>query len=214
MMPLLTGPVVWLALAILVIGAALRMAAVRRAVRRDTSATAYLNGQGSVRSLGRWLIPFATLNMRQRPLFTVMSFAFHVGLLGAPLFLVAHVILIRGTLGITLPAWPDTVATVLVWAVVIGGVFLAVRRATDPTVRYVSTARDWLSLIIAVAPFVTGLVARHQLLAPELAVGLHAITGCIWLAALPWTRLMHLFNFPFTRALMGSEYAHRNARDW
>jgi len=214
MIALLTGPALWLSVAVLVLGGVWRALAVRRAVRRDASATSYLQAHGSARSVGRWLVPFATLNMRQRPFFTIVSFAFHLGLLAAPLFLLAHVILMRRALGVQLPAWPDAVATVLVWAVVVGGVVLAVRRATDATVRYVSTARDWLSLIIAVAPFVTGLVARHQLLPVEIAVGLHAVCGCVWLASLPWTRLMHLFNFPFTRALMGSEYAHRNARDW
>jgi len=214
MINLLTGPVVWLSLAVLLIGCAWRMIVVRRAVKKDASATAYLNRQGSLRSLAHWLVPFAALNMRQRPLITVISFAFHIGLLASPLFLLAHVILIRRAVGVAIPAWPDAVATVLVWMVVVSGLALAVRRATEPTVRYISTPRDWLSLVIAVAPFVTGLVARHQLLAPEIAVGLHVVTGCIWIAALPWTRLMHLFNFTFTRALMGSEYGHRNARDW
>lgn len=214
MIALLTGPAVWVALTVLVVGWLWRVLAVRRAVHRDASATAYLQTHGSLRSLGRWLVPFATLNMRQRPVVTLVSFAFHAGLLLSPLFLLAHVILMQRALGVSLPAWPDTVGTVLVWAAVLGGLALGVRRAADPTVRYVSRPRDWVALIIALAPFVTGLVARHQLLAPELAVGLHAICGCVWLASLPWTRLMHLFLFPFTRALMGSEYAHRSARDW
>jgi len=214
MITILTGPLVWLSLAVLLVGGAWRMITVRRAVKRDASAMAYLNGPGSLRSLAHWLVPFAALNMRQRPLVTIVSFAFHIGLLASPLFLLAHVILIRRAVGVQIPAWPDAVATVLVWMVVVGGLALAIRRATEPTVRYISTLRDWLALAIAVSPFVTGLVARHQLLAPELAVGLHVVTGCIWLASLPWTRLMHLFNFTFTRALMGSEYGHRNARDW
>jgi nitrate reductase gamma subunit len=214
MIALVTGPLVWLALAVLLGGGAWRFIAVRRAVQRDAAATAYLNPGGSLRSLARWLVPFATLNMRQRPVVTVVSFAFHAGLLAAPLFLLAHVVLMERALGIRLPAWPDAVATVLVWSVVVGGLALGVRRATDATVRYVSGPRDWLALAVAVAPFVTGLVARHQLLPPAVAVGLHAVCGCVWLASLPWTRLMHLFNFSFTRTLMGSEYAHRSARDW
>jgi nitrate reductase gamma subunit len=44
---------------------------------------------------------------------------------------------------------------------------------------------------------------------------LHIVTGEIMLAAIPFTRLSHMFYAPFTRAYIGSEFgAVRHARDW
>ena len=44
---------------------------------------------------------------------------------------------------------------------------------------------------------------------------IHGLSGVLWLLLLPWTRLVHMLWFTFTRAYMGSEFgAVRHSRDW
>jgi nitrate reductase gamma subunit len=74
---------------------------------------------------------------------------------------------------------------------------------------------DWVVLGIVVLPFVTGILAYHQILNYELMLILHIVAGELMLVAIPFTRLSHmLFGF-FSRAYMGSEFgAVRHAKDW
>ncbi len=46
--------------------------------------------------------------------------------------------------------------------VIFGGLFFVLRRIAAPEVRNVTTGRDYLLLLLVVAPFVTGFVAHHQ----------------------------------------------------
>jgi len=44
---------------------------------------------------------------------------------------------------------------------------------------------------------------------------IHGLSGALWLLLIPWTRLVHMLWFPFTRAYMGSEFgAVRHSKDW
>jgi hypothetical protein len=44
---------------------------------------------------------------------------------------------------------------------------------------------------------------------------IHIISGALALLLIPWTRLVHMIWFAFTRAYMGSEFgAVRHSRDW
>ena len=43
----------------------------------------------------------------------------------------------------------------------------------------------------------------------------HILSGEIMIAAIPFTRLIHMIFFPFTRGYIGSEFGGiRHARDW
>ena len=44
---------------------------------------------------------------------------------------------------------------------------------------------------------------------------LHILSGELWLAAIPFTRLSHMVLAPLSRAYIGSEFgAVRHAKDW
>ena len=47
----------------------------------------------------------------------------------------------------------------------------------------------------------------------RLEARVHIVTGAAWLMVIPFTRLIHMLWFPFTRAYMGSEFgAVRHSR--
>ena len=59
-----------------------------------------------------WLFPVAGCGA-QRPVYSTISFLFHVGLLLVPLFLAAHVLLWSGPLGFAWPAFRTALANYL-----------------------------------------------------------------------------------------------------
>ncbi|MBI5252069.1 MAG: hypothetical protein HY912_21450 [Desulfomonile tiedjei] len=99
--------------------------------------------------------------------------------------------------------------------VVLAAVFFLVRRWMLPEVRFVTFASDYLLLLAAAAPFVTGFIASRQWFDYETMLVIHMISGAVMLIVIPFTRLSHMLFFPFTRSYMGSEFgAVRHAKDW
>ncbi|MGD9185104.1 MAG: nitrate reductase, partial [Desulfobacterales bacterium] len=98
---------------------------------------------------------------------------------------------------------------------IIGCVFFLVRRLTQPEVKFVTSASDFVILTIVAAPFITGFIAYHQWIDYPVMMVLHVVAGEVLLVAMPFTRLSHMLLSPFTRAYMGSEFGKvRHARDW
>jgi nitrate reductase gamma subunit len=153
--------------------------------------------------------------MRLRPFFTVASFLFHLCLLLTPLFALGHTLLWEQSWGIRLWSLPENLADAMTIVVILGVVFFALRRIALPAVRYVTYLKDFVLLAVVVAPFATGLLARYQVFDYQVMVVLHIVTGAIWLGAIPFTRVVHMLFYPFTRAYMGSEFGYvRSSKDW
>lgn len=211
-----TGPLAWLAWAVFVLGSLWRLVRMYQLAKtRDASSLAFMSWKFSLRSIGHWLIPFGTLGWKKNPALTVATFLFHVLLFVAPIFLTAHVMLWDQYFGISYPAIPDVIADAMTAVVIVLCLYFAVRRFSNPNVRYITCPADWLALCIVFAPFLTGFLAYHQLLDYDTMIILHIVAGEIMLIAIPWTRLSHMVFAVFTRAYMGSEFGGvRHARDW
>jgi len=121
----------------------------------------------------------------------------------------------RESWGINLPSLSSWLATLMAAYVVFGVFFFALRRIADPAVRYVTSWKDYLLLTIVVAPFLTGILAHYQIFEYQVMIVLHIVTGVLWLAVIPFTRVVHMLFYPFTRAYMGCEFGYvRGSRDW
>ena len=86
----LRGPLVWIAFAALLIGAVYKIWRLYKLADKEVQVLPYMSTKPALRSLMHWLIPFASRNMRQRPVMTVVAFAFHFCLIATPLLLMAH----------------------------------------------------------------------------------------------------------------------------
>ncbi len=211
----LRGPLVWIAFAALLAGAIYKIWRLYKLADKEVQVLPYMSWRPALRSLLHWVVPFASRNMRQRPAMTIVAFVFHFCLLATPLLLMAHNALWFESWGVRLPSLPDCLADIMTLAVIAAGFFFAARRVTDPVVEYVSFASDWLLLAIAIGPFVTGFIAAHGWFPYEAMLALHIITGVVWLAAIPFSRLTHALYFVFTRAYLGSDMQGvRGSRDW
>lgn len=213
---IVSGPLLWAAAIIFVVGSAYRLLSMALVARKkDGIVYEYMSFRYAMRSILRWLTPYGTENMRQRPVMTLAAFAFHICALLAPIFLYAHMILFRESWNFSWWTLSDTTADLLTLVVIICCIFFLVRRIARPEVRYLTSASDFVLLLMVAAPFITGFWAYHQWVGAQVVTIVHMFCGEVLLAAIPFTRLSHMLFFPFTRGYIGSEFgAVRFAKDW
>ncbi len=209
------GPLAWVALLVFFLGTIYRIVSMLIEARKDKVVYPYMSLKYGLRSLMHWLIPFGSVNMRMRPVMTVVTFVFHICLVLTPILLLAHIILVYESWTIQWWSLPESVADVMSVLVVLACVFFLVRRIVSPEVQNVTYMSDYVLLAVVMLPFLTGFLAYHQLGPYRPMLILHILAGEIMLVAIPFTRLSHMFFFFFTRAYMGSEFGNvRNSRDW
>ena len=89
---------------------------------------------------------------------------------------------------------------------IVAAIFLTLRRIALPEVRLITTLYDYLLLVIAVAPFVTGYIASHGTPNYSFWIITHVLCGEIFLIAIPLTKLSHFVLFFLSRAQLGMDY--------
>ncbi len=210
------GPLAWAAFIVFLGGLLYRLIRLLILVRnREPFISSYMSWRYGLRSIVHWLTPFGTVRWRTMPVLTVVTFVFHLFLLITPIFLLSHIVLWDEAWGLTWWALPDVLADIMCAIVIACCVFFAVRRSTQPEVRFVTDSSDYLILLLTAAPFLTGFVAYHQWTEGAWMTILHMFSGELMLALLPFTRLGHMLLGWLTRAYMGSEFGGvRHARDW
>ena len=208
----LTGPMFWLSLGVCLIGMLVRFILYFRGLNWQLDRVAYkahpMQGlKGALKSIIKWLIPFGTFGWRKQPFMTVIFFGFHIGAVSVPLFLLAHNLFLKEKTGFSLITLNPLMADILSWAVVVCALFLALRRIALPEVRILTTSYDYLILLISVAPFITGLLARYEVGNYAFWLTLHIFCGEVLLIAIPFTKLSHIVLFFASRAQLGMDYA-------
>ncbi len=211
-----SGPLVWVAFALFAGGSIYRIWHLIDLTRRkERFIFTFLSIRYSLRSIIHWLTPFATANMRNHPVMTVVAFAFHICLLLVPVFLLAHIVLLEEAWDIQWWALPDIAADAMSLIVIAACIFFLLRRLTQPEVRYVTSMSDYVILAMVAAPFITGFYCSLGLPGYQAMVIVHILSGEIMLAAIPFTRLVHMLFAAFTRSYTGSEFGGvRFAKDW
>jgi nitrate reductase gamma subunit len=209
------GPLALIAFIVFFAGSIYRIAYMLKGAKKDKIVFPHMSWKHSLASLVHWLIPFNNQYMRRRPIFTVVTFAFHICLVIGPLLLLGHVMLIEESWNISWWTLSETVVDWMTVVVIAGAGFFLYRRLSDPVVKNVTDSSDYILLAITVLPFITGFVAYHQLFAYKTMLIIHILAGEVVLVAIPFTRLSHMLFFAFTRTYYGSESGLvRHSKDW
>ena len=212
----LTGPAVWTALTVFVVGLLVRIVFLIGLSReRDRIVYNHADFSWGLKSILHWIFPWTSVSTRQQPIFALAVFVFHIGLLAVPLFLNAHHILWDEAFGVSLWSMPDAIADTMTVLVMVSGLFLLIRRLIRPEVRILTGAWDYILLILTLTPFISGFLAYHQWGNYEVSLYIHIISAEILLILIPFTKLSHMILFFFTRAFIGFEMGgRRGARAW
>ncbi|MCF6247886.1 MAG: respiratory nitrate reductase subunit gamma [Desulfobacula sp.] len=210
------GPMVWVSFAVFFIGLTGKtLYIILQIKKKESFIFSFLTLKHSTRSIIAWLIPFFPKSTRTNPVFYMVSYLFHIGLFLVPLFLMSHIVLGNESFQISWVSLNDTVADWLTVLVIMALGYFAYRRASVPQVRYLTTFKDYLLLLMVALPFITGFLANHQVLAYKLMIIAHVISGELMLIMIPFTKFSHIITGPLSRAYTGSEFGNvRHAKDW
>lgn len=139
------------------------------------------------------------------PIMVSVTTVFHLALVLTPFFVLGHNVLLDLAWHASLPSLPEAVADGLTMIVIAGGIFFLLRRIFLDRVRAISTAYDYVVLLIATAPFITGFLAYHHLFDYDTVILLHMLAGEIMLMAVPFTKLVHMPYFFINRFVLVHE---------
>jgi len=212
MYQIITGPLLWLTFLVFVGGLAWRVYTYIKGLDWKLDRVAYgtqtaYGVRGAARSIAAWIVPFGSQGWKVKPIFTILFFVFHIGIVITPLFLLGHAESVEIRVGLGWPALPMAVADVLTVAMMCAGAFIIVRRIALPEVRIITSLYDYLLLVITIAPFFTGFMAVHQL-GGDYTFWLyaHILSGELMLLAIPFTKLFHVVGFFLSRGQLGMDY--------
>jgi len=200
------GPLFRISLAICVLGLGYRfvttlsgiVAAWWRAGDRDVPLRAVTTATLS------WLFPAGLL--RSRPLYSAASVLFHVGIIGLPLLLAGHVVLLEPWLPAGLLAvWPTLAPgladglSILTIAMLVG---LLASRVATPMTRSLSRGQDILILVVLLLVVGFGFLAANPGLSPadaRLMLLYHILLADLALVLTPVSKIAHCVLFPLTQ---------------
>jgi nitrate reductase gamma subunit len=151
------------------------------------------------------------------PLMITVTTVFHLCLIVIPLFLLAHNILLKNTIGFAFFSFSEKTSDVLTLILLACGLYFLYRRLFVPKVKAITDGYDYLFLFLATAPFITGFLAYHQIMHEhyKLIIALHILFGEIMLLAIPFTKFVHmLFYFVFRFVVEGEWSLGSGNRTW
>jgi nitrate reductase gamma subunit len=196
------GPLFWTAFAFMVLGLArIVLLTGFEALRAYRAAgDKRIPGRRVARETLQWLVP--THRLRNRLPHSVTTLVFHAAVIAVPPLLAGHVELWRQATGLSWPALPNTLATVLTLAGVAAAIAVVIQRAMSRESRELSRFEDHAIPLLVAAVFVSGCLVMHPAwnpfpLAPVLLV--HALLADLLLLLVPLTKLSHMVLLPFTQ---------------
>ncbi len=209
------GPLAWIAITLFFLGCLYRIVFLFCTGRKEPVLDPFENAENAVRSVLYGLLPFGSTYMRRQPLFTVISFIFHLCVILLPVFLLAHIVLWYESWEIQWWSLPDLLADFMAIWVILACIYFLYRRLTIPEVKQVTRPVDFGLLSLVFLTFLTGFLAYHQWGPYRPILILHIISSEILLVVLPFSKLGHMLFFAFSRGYMGSEFGkHMKARDF
>jgi nitrate reductase gamma subunit len=154
-----------------------------------------------VRRTIRWMLPVNQVFVN-RPVYSLCSIVFHIGLIVTPLFLFAHVELWRKAIGFGWPTLPKGLADWLTIITVLCAVLLLVGRIANRASRFISRKQDYLWPAILVTPFVTGYVCANigtTASVYQLVMLIHVLSAEVIFVLIPFTKIAHCVLMPLSQ---------------
>ncbi|MFH2037786.1 MAG: hypothetical protein ABIJ45_15400 [Candidatus Zixiibacteriota bacterium] len=150
-----------------------------------------------------WLIPIKRIG-HNRPIYSIFSVLFHVGLLLVPIFLYAHVQLWKSGLGISWITLPFAWAKWLTISTIIFGLLLLIGRMLNKTSSFLSRKQDFLWPILLLIPFTTGYACSHLAVSPsnyQIFILMHILAGNLIFIVMPFTKIAHCVLMPLSQVI-------------
>lgn len=167
-------------------------------------------------SLGYRLVQMKLTLPGRRPVFTLLSTFFHVNLVLLPFFVQGHTMMVGFATDLFLPSLPDVFVDLMTILTLLCAFIFLTRRLCVKEVRSITSFSDFVMLALAVAPFITGFMAYHQLFDCRTMIVMHMASSELMLILIPFTRLAHMIYFFLNRFIIIHQHAlgNRANRVW
>lgn len=168
-------------------------------------------------SIGRGLLPRTGFGLAHR-IASINGYVMHIGLALVVFGYAPHIAFLQRHTGLGWPALPDLVMYIAAGATILSLILALVRRLTDPVLRLISGADDWVSWTFTFLPMITGMgligESSARILSPQHIVyhgplAMHLLALELLLVWFPFGKLMHAVLFPFSRGATGLRFGHR-----
>lgn len=221
LLALARGPMLDIALAVLVLGTLWRIAHLLwRPLQRDLSeprSSATLRGALGANVSRMW--QHRAFRERSLPA-TLNGYAYHIGLAIVFFGFVSHIAFVERLTGLSWPAVPGWLFATAVALVFVGMGYALLMRLTSPVLRLLSGFDDYASWVVTMLPMVTGMaVLTLGLDSPypiepldPMPVAIHLLSVELLLVWLPFGKLSHAFLAFVSRGVTGAAFARRGAR--
>lgn len=158
----------------------------------------------AIRNTLHWLFP-AKRVFTKRPVYSLFSILFHVGLILVPIFLLAHVQLWKSGLGISWWTLPEVWADVLTLTTIAFALLLLLGRLLDGGARYLSRKQDYLWPVLLIIPFITGYLCANTAMSPatyQVLMLIHILAAELVFVLIPFTKIAHCVLMPLSQFII------------
>lgn len=158
-----------------------------------------------------WLFPIVKL-FTKRPVYSLVSFCFHVGLILVPLFTTAHVLLWKKSLGFAWFSLPQPLSETLTIIVIFAALLLFLMRVLYQPARVLSRKQDYFWPLLLMVPFITGGICSNASLNPGTYQGLmlvHIYAADAIMLMIPFTKIAHCVLMPLSQLVTALSWKFR-----
>jgi len=148
-----------------------------------------------------WFIPITRL-FRARPVYSLVSFVWHIGLILVPLFYSTHVLLFKNSVGFAWPAMNQQLAHNLTILTIVASLFLFIGRIASKESRSISKFADFAWPLFLGIIFLTGhICARGEISSStyQWFMFIHLVTANVTMFLMPFTKIAHCILFPLNQ---------------
>jgi nitrate reductase gamma subunit len=143
----------------------------------------------------------------------VTGYLWHIGFFVTILFFGPHIPFFKSILGFSWPHISNVMIMIAAAVTLSVLVMLLVRRIIHPVLQKISTADDYISVIITILPLITGFMSYANLgFIKETNLALHIMSFQLILLWYPFGKLMHLFLVFPSRFRVGARFGRRGVR--
>lgn len=150
-----------------------------------------------------WIFPVKRI-ANSRPVYSIFSMLFHVGLILVPIFLYAHVQLWEKSLGISWVTLPYEVAYWLTISTIVFGSALFISRVFTKSSSFLSRKQDYIWPLLLIFPFVTGFLCAHFNVSPQYYQAfmlMHVLSADLIFILIPFTKIAHCVLMPLSQVI-------------
>jgi hypothetical protein len=133
---------------------------------------------------------------------SICSLVFRLGAIIVPAFMAAHIYLWERGAGISWPSLPPETGDAIAFLTIGAGLIVFLGRLYSPLLRKTEPTWSFLTPLILILPFVTGVLAMHPTWSPisyQVMLLLHVLSACTVFVLLPFAGLLSFMHCSITR---------------